>query len=146
MKKFAFCVDLCLALPRASNGRNPWIPPTDGEEVKIRDPRHESYVPHNTFERGGVQFEGVIPGTSQQDSSGMKSLIIKSMFRRAHREGKCTYTPASAHLSNTTATRRGIAKRLPGEFREVAELNDLDIIGGDLRARLETRETVVVSY
>ena len=45
------------------------------------------------FERGGVQFEGMIPGTSQQDSSGMKSLIIKSMFRRAHRELKCTYTP-----------------------------------------------------
>ena len=46
-------------------------------------------------------------------------------------QGQCTYTPASVCLSNTTAKRRCIAEMLLGQFREVAELNDVDTIGRD---------------
>ena len=54
------------------------------------------------------------------------------MFRRTPKPGTCTYTPASDHLSNTTAKRRGIAERLQGQLRETAEIHDVTIIGGDL--------------
>ena len=56
---------------------------------------------------------------------------MKSMFRRTPWQGKCTCTPASLHLSNTTAMRKGIARSLLGEVREVADMNCVDIIGGD---------------
>ena len=46
-------------------------------------------------------------------------------------QGQCTYTPASVCLSNTTAKRRCIAEMLLGQFKEVAELNDVDTIGRD---------------
>ena len=36
-------------------------------------------------------------------------------------------------LSNTTAKRRGSAKILLCQFREIAQLHDVDIIGGDFR-------------
>ena len=66
---------------------------------------------------------------------------MKSKFRRTLRQGKCTSTPASLHLSNTTAKRKGIARSLLGEAREVAEMNCVDIIGGDfsMAAFRETR-------
>ena len=41
------------------------------------------------------------------------------------------YTTASVHLSNTTAKRKGIARFLLGEVREVADMNCVDIVGGD---------------
>ena len=44
---------------------------------------------------------------------------------------QCTHTPASVHLCNMTSKRRGIAKILLGQFREIAELNDVGTIGGD---------------
>ena len=47
------------------------------------------------------------------------------------KNGERTYTSVSAHLSNTTAKRRGLAEQLLGELREGTERNDADIIGGD---------------
>ena len=44
-------------------------------------------------------------------------------------QGQCTYTPASVCLNKTTANRRCIANMILGQFREVAELNDVDTIG-----------------
>ena len=40
---------------------------------------------------------------------------MKSMFRRTPRQGKCTCTPASVLVSNTTVKRKGIARSLLGE-------------------------------
>ena len=81
-----------------------------------------------------MKTEEAIPDTSNQDSFGEKDLIVRSMFRRTPKHGKCTYTPASAPLSNTTAKRRGVPKVLSGQFRKNTELNDVDIILGDLNA------------
>ena len=68
----------------------------------------------NTFGPGSGMLEGVIPGTSKQHSFGLKYLMAWSMLTRAPRQGQMTFTPASVHLSNTTAKRRGIAKQLLG--------------------------------
>ena len=57
---------------------------------------------------------------------------MKSKCRRTPRQGKNKSTPASLHLSDTTAKRKGISRSLLGEVREVAEMNCVDIIGGDL--------------
>ena len=56
------------------------------------------------------------------------------MFMRVPKHGKCTYTPVSVHLSNTTAKRRVIAKMFFGQLREVAEKNNADINAGDFNA------------
>ena len=58
----------------------------------------------NMFEPGGVMTKTVISGTSNQDTFfGLEYLLVRSMFRRTPKHGKNTYTPASVHLSNTTA-------------------------------------------
>ena len=94
-----------------------------------RWPAH--HVHKYMFEPAGVKIKGKIKGTSKQYSFGLMHLKIRSMLRRAPRQGKLTYTPASVHLRNTTAKRRGIAKALLGQFKENAELNLVDIIGSD---------------
>ena len=66
-------------------------------------------------------------GTSKQDSSGVNELMVMSVFKRTLGHGTCTYTPASVHMTNTTARMRGIANMLLCPFREVSEY----IIGGD---------------
>ena len=38
----------------------------------------------NTFNPDDVKTEGVIQGTSEQDSFGLKYLLVRSMCRRAH--------------------------------------------------------------
>ena len=81
----------------------------------------------NTFKLGDVNIEG----TPEQDSFGLKHLMLRPTFRRAPKQGERTYTPASVRLSNTTAMRRGIAKRLLGQFTEAAELRDVDTVGSD---------------
>ena len=82
------------------------------------------------FEPGGVMTKTAISGTSNQETFGLKFLMIRSMFRRTPKHGKSTYTRASAQMSNTTAKRRGVARSLLGHFKETAELNDVDNIGG----------------
>ena len=77
----------------------------------------------NTFKSGGVQTEGVIRGTSKQDSFDL-NLMVRSMFRRTPKHEQCTCTPASGLVSNTTAKRRGIAKMLLGQFREVTAISE----------------------
>ena len=52
-------------------------------------------------------------------------------MQEAAEAGKGTYTAVSAHLSNTTAKRRDVAKQLLGQLGKVAEKNDADIIAGD---------------
>ena len=47
--------------------------------------------------------------------------------------GSSTYTAVSAHLSNTTAKRRDVAKQLLGQLRKVAEKNYADIFAGDFQ-------------
>ena len=86
---------------------------------------------NNTLAPGGVKTEEVIPGTS-------KYLMVKSMFRRAPREGECMFTLASA-LSNDTAKRRGIAKQLVGQFRRITERNDVDTILSDFNTSAPTK-------
>ena len=71
------------------------------------------------------------PGSSNQDSIGLKCLMVRSRFRSTPKNGKDRYTLASVHLSNTTAKRRGVAQTLLGQFRDHAELNHVDIIGSD---------------
>ena len=63
-------------------------------------------VHQKTFEHGGVKIEEVIPGTSKQDSFGLKYLMVRSMFRRPPKQGDCMYTVVSAYLSITTESRR----------------------------------------
>ena len=84
----------------------------------------------HTSEPGGVKTDLGIRSTSNGDTFGGSRLLVKSMFRRTPRQGKCTCTPASVHLSNTTAKRKGIARSLLGEVREVADMNCVDIVGG----------------
>ena len=85
----------------------------------------------NTFEPDVVKIQDEILGRSKQDSFGQRDLLVKSRFRRRPKEGSSTYTADSAHLSNTTATRRDIAKQLLDHLRKVAEKNLADIIAGD---------------
>ena len=84
-----------------------------------------------TSKPGGVKTDIGIRSTSNGDTFGGSRLLVKSTFRRTPRQGKCTSTPESVHLSNTTARRKGIARSLLGEVREVADMNCVDIIGGD---------------
>ena len=73
----------------------------------------------------------------------VQRLLVKSMFRRTPRQGKCTCMPASVHLSNTTAKRKGIARSLLVVVREIAELSCVDIIGGDFNmAAFHERRTL----
>ena len=65
-----------------------------------------------------------ISGTSKQDSLGLRYLFVKSRFRRPPKEGISKNTAVSAHLRNTTAKRRDVAKQLLGR-------NYADIIAGD---------------
>ena len=53
------------------------------------------------------------------------------MFRRPPKYGKSTYAAISAHWSNTTTQRRGLACELLGELKGEADQNDVDINGGD---------------
>ena len=55
----------------------------------------------NTFEPGGVQIEEVIPGTSKQYSFGLRCLMVLSKGEEY------------------------------GQFRDVTERNNTDIIGSD---------------
>ena len=87
-----------------------------------------------TFEVAGAKTdEEVIRGTSKQDSFGLTHMMVGSVFRRAPKQGTCTYTPASVHLSNMTAASRGIRNVRLGQLWEVAGLHDVDIIGGGLQ-------------
>ena len=83
-----------------------------------------------TSKPSGVKTDIGIRSTSNVDTFGGSRLLVKSMFRRTPRQGKCTSTPASVHLSNTTAKRKGNERSLLGEVREVADMNCVDIIGG----------------
>ena len=74
----------------------------------------------------------VILGTSKQELVGLKYLVAGQRSGGRRGKGKSTYTLASAHLSNTTAKRRGIAEQLLSQLRENTERNDADtIVGGD---------------
>ena len=67
----------------------------------------------NAFELGGVKQE-VIPGTSKQISFDLGYLVVRSMFRRAPGEGKCTFASASVHLSNHDRKEARNRKTAPG--------------------------------
>ena len=56
----------------------------------------------NTSKPGGVKTDIGIRSTLNGDTFGGSRLLVKSKFRRTPRQGKCTSTPASVHLSNTT--------------------------------------------
>ena len=60
--------------------------------------------------------------------------MVKSRIRRRPKEGSSTCTAVSAHLSNTTAKRRDVAKQLLGQLRKVAEKNYTDIFAGDFNS------------
>ena len=62
-------------------------------------------------------------GTRRSDSFDLKYLLVKSKFRRAPKEGTSTRAVVSAHLSNTTAKRRDVAKQLVGQLKNIAEEN-----------------------
>ena len=66
----------------------------------------------NIFGPGGVKDHEEVRGTWMQDSSGLKHLVVKSKLRRPRKEGTSTYAAASAHLSNSTAKKRDVAKQL----------------------------------
>ena len=76
------------------------------------------------------------------------------MFRQGH-----MHVHTRLYLSNTTVKSPGIAKKLLGQFREVAELNDEDIVGCDfntsahrergkvkLTSSAEAREEVLLTF
>ena len=86
---------------------------------------------HKNTSEPGVKTEEVIPCPSNPTSFGLKYLTVRSMCRRTPKHGRCTCTPASPRVSITIAKRRRNAKMLWSQFTEVAELNDVDIIGGD---------------
>ena len=66
----------------------------------------------NIFGPGGVKDHEEVRGTSMQDSFGLKHLVVKSKLRRPRKEVTSTYAAASAHLSNSTAKKRDVAKQL----------------------------------
>ena len=80
------------------------------------------------------ETDEVIAGTSNQDSFGLTHLMVRLMIRRIPKQGKRTYTPSTVHVLNTTAKRRGIAKMLLAQFKEIAAVNDVHIIKGDFNA------------
>ena len=56
---------------------------------------------------------------------------MKSRFRRPPKEGTSTHTAVSAHLSNSTAKRRDVAKQLLDQLSKVTEGCDADIISNN---------------
>ena len=81
-----------------------------------------------------MKIQEEIRGTSKQYFFSLTYLLIRSRFRRPPKQENSTYTVGSAHLSNMTPKRRGLATRLLGQFREIAELNDVDIMAGDFNS------------
>ena len=65
-----------------------------------------------TFEPGGVKSCEEIQGTSKHDSFGLTDLMVKAKFRRPPKDETSACAAVSANLSNTTAKRRDVAKRL----------------------------------
>ena len=58
--------------------------------------------------------------------------MVTSRFRRPTKLCCTTYTEVSAHMKNTTAKRRDLAKQMLGQLRKVAEENYAYIVVGDL--------------
>ena len=86
----------------------------------------------NMLEPGGVPTEGVIPGTTKHDSSGLKYLTVRSMFKnRGQAINVYVHTCLCSPAQHDREEARNY-KKLPGQFGEIPELNDADIIGGDL--------------
>ena len=53
----------------------------------------------NTIDPDGVmKTERVILATPNQDSSGLKHLMVRSVFRRTPKQRRCTYTPCLCSL------------------------------------------------
>ena len=73
---------------------------------------------NNTFEPESARIQEEILGTSKQDSCGLRYLLAKSRFERWPKQGGSTYTAVSAHLSNTSAKRRDVAKQLMDQLRK----------------------------
>ena len=90
---------------------------------------------NNTFEPESARIQEEILGTSKQDSCGLRYLLAKSRFERWPKQGGSTYTAVSAHLSNTAARRRDVAKLLQlSKLRKITEDNCADIIAGDFNS------------
>ena len=62
------------------------------------------------------------------------------MFRRPLKEGTSTCVAVSAHVNNTTAKWRDVAKQLLGQLRNVAEENGADVLAGDFNNVAAYRE------
>ena len=75
----------------------------------------------NTFEPEGVKIEEEVPGASKHYS-----------FRYVSVKSRLLILPA--HLSNTAAKRRDVAKQLLDQLRNVAEENFADIMAGDFNS------------
>ena len=61
-------------------------------------------------------IERELRSTLTKDSFALKSPMARLMFRRPPKYGKSTYAAISAHWSNTTTKRRGLACELLGEL------------------------------
>ena len=61
---------------------------------------------------------------------GLSYFMLRPMSRKSPKQGTCSYTSASVHLSKMTAKRRGIAKVL---FLEIAERNNVEMSGAERR-------------
>ena len=61
-------------------------------------------------------------------------MLVQARFRRPPKKGNSTDTAVSAHLSNTTAKRRYVAKQLLGQLRKVAQEKYADNVAGDFNS------------
>ena len=77
--------------------------------------RPTSNVEHST---STIKIHTEIPNTSIQDTFFLEYFLVKTRFRRPSKEENCAYTGVSAHLSNTAAQRRDVAKGLAGPTQE----------------------------
>ena len=79
-----------------------------------------------------MKSEGVIQGTPNNVTVGLKYSIVRSMFRRPRKHETSTYTPASGAPEQHGDQGQRVASLLLGKFRETAELNNSNITGGDI--------------
>ena len=71
-----------------------------------------------------MKTEGVILGTSKQDSFGLKHMMVSAMFWMAPRQGKCTFIPClCSPVQHDREEARNCKKGLLGQVMEIA-LND----------------------
>ena len=61
----------------------------------------------------------------------LRGVLSRASFRRGAASGQKVFTVSSLHISNISAKKRGIAKKIIQTFRALVISQDIDLVAGD---------------